>query len=156
MSYLYIALWINFLQNPDVKMGKIYGYEYLPSEQHFSFIHEKEIDMGATSVTGVSGPGSVAGNQKGSEHQSLGVEKLIGPKIVAAGHETLVGTTGVVEVPAPAGAVTDYMVFLQTDSATAAFVSVALAAVAGSDAWSFTVTAANNAEVDWCLVKKGL
>ncbi len=112
--------------------------------------------MGATSVTGVSGPGSVAGNQKGSEHQSLGVNKLIGPKIVAAGVETLSGTTGVIEVPAPTGAVSDYMVFLQTNSATAGYVSTALAAVANTDAWSFTVTAANNAVVNWCLVKKGV
>lgn len=112
--------------------------------------------MGATSVTGVSGPGSVAGNQKGSEHQSLGVEKLIGPKVVAAGHETLSGTTAVVELPAPTGAVADYMVVLQTDSAVPAYTSVALAAVAGSDSWSFTVTADTDAKVDWMVVKKGL
>ena len=47
--------------------------------------------MGATSVTGVSGIGTVAGSQKGSEHMSLGVEKLIGPRVVAAGH-VVVGT----------------------------------------------------------------
>lgn len=112
--------------------------------------------MGATSVTGVSGPGSVAGNQKGSEHMSLGVNKLIGPKVVACGLETLVGTTAVIEVPAPTGVVGDYGVFLQTDSATAAYVSIAMAAVTGSDAWGFTVTAASNAVVNWMLVKTGL
>ena len=40
--------------------------------------------MGATSVTGVSGVGTVAGSQKGSEHMSLSVKKLIGPIAVAA------------------------------------------------------------------------
>jgi hypothetical protein len=49
--------------------------------------------MGATSVTGVSGVGSAAkpgrGN-KGSEHMSLGVHRLIGPRVVAAGTVTLV------------------------------------------------------------------
>ena len=40
--------------------------------------------MAATSVTG-TGPGSADGFNKGSEHQTLGVDHLIGPRVVAAG-----------------------------------------------------------------------
>lgn len=111
--------------------------------------------MGATSVTGVSGPGTVAGNQKGSEHMSLSVKKLIGPHIVAAGTETLSGTTGTIEIPAVATSVSGYFVMLQTNSATAAYVSTDLAATASSD-WAFGVTAASGAVVNWVIVKSGL
>lgn len=112
--------------------------------------------MGATSVTGVSGPGSVAGNQKGSEHMSLGVSKLIGPKVAAAGKVTLSGTTGVVEFPALVGAVTDYVVMVSANSSTLAYVSSALA-VSGttSDQWTFTATGGSGAVVNWTVVKIG-
>lgn len=50
--------------------------------------------MGATSVTGVSGAGSVAGFSKGSGNQSLGVEKLVGPRVVAAGQATVGAGSG--------------------------------------------------------------
>lgn len=112
--------------------------------------------MGATSVTGVSGPGTVAGKQKGSEHMSLSVKKLIGAHIVAAGVQTLSGTTGVVEVPAQSDAIGGYMVLLTSSSATAPFVSVALAAVANTNTWTFTVTAGSGATVNWALVKTGV
>ena len=112
--------------------------------------------MGASSVTGISGPGSVAGNQKGSEHMSLGVHKLIGPRVVAAGAETLSGTTGTVEIPALAGAVTDYIVMLTGVSATEAYLSTGLAAVASTDTWNFTITGGSGEVVNWMVVKKGL
>lgn len=111
--------------------------------------------MGATSVTGVSGAGSVAGSQKGSSHMSMSVHKLIGPKVVAAGSETLSGTTGTIELPAQTGVVGDYIIMLQTNSATPAYVSTALAAT-DSDDWAFGVTAASGAVVWWTVVKKGL
>jgi hypothetical protein len=112
--------------------------------------------MGASSVTGISGPGSVAGNQKGSEHMSLGVHKLIGPRVVAAGAETLVGTTGTVEIPALAGAVTDYIIMLTGVSTTECYVSTGLAAVASTDTWNFIITGGSGEVVNWMIVKKGL
>lgn len=112
--------------------------------------------MGATSVTGVSGPGSVAGLQKGSEHMSLGVHKLIGPRVSAAGTETLSGTTGVVEFPALTGSPSDYIVILTSNGATAAYVSTALDDVADTDTWNFTITAGSGAVVSWAVVKIGL
>lgn len=112
--------------------------------------------MGASSVTGISGVGSVAGNQKGSEHMSLGVHKLIGPRVVAAGSETLVGTTGTVEVPTLPGAVSDYVVQLTGVSTTVPYVSSVLAAVADTDTWHFTITGGSGEAVYWTIVKKGL
>lgn len=111
--------------------------------------------MGATSVTGVSGAGSVAGNQKGSEHMSLGVSKLIGPKVVAAGNKTLTLTTGVVQFPAPVGAVSDYVVMVSANSSTLAYVSSALAEVSSTSDWTFTITGGSGALVNWCVIKKG-
>lgn len=111
--------------------------------------------MGATSVTGVSGQGSVEGLQKGTERMSLGVKKLIGPKVVAAGTETLSGTTGTVEIPELTGSVSDYVVVLTSGSATAAYVSTGLAAVADTDTWNFTITAGSGATVSWIVVKTG-
>lgn len=111
--------------------------------------------MGATSVTGVSGPGTVAGSQKGSEHMSLGVAKLIGPKVCAAGKVTLSGTTGVVQFPALVGVVGDYVVMLTANSNTLAYVSTAMAAVSDTDQWGFTVTGGNGAVVNWTVVKTG-
>ena len=112
--------------------------------------------MGASSVTGVSGQGSVSGSQKGSEHMSLSVHNLIGPHVFAAGKVTLSGTTGTVYVPAPtSGAVGDYQVMLSSTTSTLAYNSTALATVADSNEWSFGVTASNNAVVHWMLVKSG-
>ena len=112
--------------------------------------------MGATSVTGVSGPGSVAGIQKGSEHMSLGVNKLIGPKVVAAGLTTLATTTGVVQFPALAGVVGDYVVMVSALSNTHCYVSTGLAAVSSTGEWGFTITGGNAANVNWCVVKTGV
>jgi hypothetical protein len=112
--------------------------------------------MGASSVTGISGPGSVAGNQKGSEHMSLGVNKLIGPRVVAAGSQTLSGTTGTVEIPALTGVVGDYIVMLTGVSTTEAYISTNLAAVSSTDTWNFTITGGSGEVVNWMVVKKGL
>lgn len=111
--------------------------------------------MGATSVTGV-GPGSADGKNKGSEHMSLGVSKLIGPKVSAAGKVTLSGTTGVVEFPALVGSVSDYVVMVSANSSTLAYVSSALAvAGATADQWTFTATGGSGAVVNWAVIKIG-
>lgn len=112
--------------------------------------------MGATSVTGVSGAGSVAGSQKGSEHMSLSVHKLIGPRVSAAGVKTLTGTTGTVVIPALTGVVGDYVVMVSANAATLAYVSTAMAAVSETDDWSFVITGASGGTVNWMVVKTGL
>jgi hypothetical protein len=57
--------------------------------------------MGATSVTGV-GPGSALGLNKGNENMSIGVSRLIGPHLVAAGSLT-VGASNNVALPLSSG-----------------------------------------------------
>ena len=57
--------------------------------------------MGATSVTGV-GPGSALGYNKGGDNASLGVNKLLGPHLVAAGSLT-VGVTNNFALPLTSG-----------------------------------------------------
>jgi hypothetical protein len=109
--------------------------------------------MGATSVTGVSGPGSAAkqgGGNKGSEHMSLAVHHLIGPRVVMCGHATLdEDGTGTVYFPELVGTVDQYCVFLSSDEDTFPYWG-------GFTTTSFGVTASSGAEVCWQIVKCGL
>lgn len=105
--------------------------------------------MGATTVTG-KGPGSANGLNKGAADRTLGVSHLIGPRVVAAGVETLTSTTGTVEIPPQSGVYTDYIIMLQQrDSATCAYHGGMLST------WSFLITAASSAVVEWTVIKKG-
>src|SRR5581483_1955545 len=77
--------------------------------------------MAATSVTG-TGVGAAdaygAGN-KGSERMSLGVHRLIGPRVVSCGDLTLDGSGhGLVEFPSRPGGTDLYCPFLSSDHAT--------------------------------------
>jgi hypothetical protein len=115
--------------------------------------------MGATSVTGVSGPGSAAeqgAGNKGSEHMSLAVHHLIGPRVVMCGHATLnEDGTGTVYYPelvedANFGGVTEqYCVFLSSNEDTFPYWG-------SFTTTSFGVTASPGAEVCWQIVKCGL
>ncbi len=109
--------------------------------------------MGATSVTGVSGPGSAsaygAGN-KGSEHMALGVHRLIGPRVVGAGDVVLDGSGhGLVVYPSLPGGTSLYCPFLSTNNATAPYWG-------SFTVTSFAVTGGAGADVCWQIVKKGL
>lgn len=109
--------------------------------------------MGATSVTGVSGPGSAsaygAGN-KGSEHMALGVHRLIGPRVVGCG-DVVLNASGhaLVVFPSLPGGSSLYCPFLSSDNATFPYWG-------NFTVTSFNVTGGNNAEVCWEIVKKGL
>lgn len=73
--------------------------------------------MGAYSVTGVGQGSADKAGQRGSEHQFLGVEKLIGTRIVLAGTVTLsTGTASVVFPQALSGSASDYIVLTQGDA----------------------------------------
>ena len=67
--------------------------------------------MGATSVTGV-GQGDVSGASRGSEHMTLAVGNLLGPKIVRAGSVTLVAGAANVHFGTLGGSASDYFVML--------------------------------------------
>ena len=110
--------------------------------------------MGATSVTGVSGPGSAAAygaGNKGSEHMALGVHRLIGPRVVGCGDVDLDASGfGLVVFPALPGCSDLYCPFLSTeDSSTAPYWG-------NFTVTSFNVTGGNDAHVCWQIVKKGL
>lgn len=110
--------------------------------------------MGASSVTGVSGIG-YARNQKGSEHTSIGVNKLVGPRVMAAGSQVFDGTTTVVEVPGIGyGDVEDLVVVLTGNSSTRPYISIPLAAESGP--MNFQATGANSSTLNWMIVKTGL
>jgi len=103
--------------------------------------------MGATSVTGV-GPGDVSGNQKGSEHMTLGVTHLIGPHILYAGSVTCDSNTADVNHPLLDGALSDYAIFCfnYTDGSAVVLSSVTLN--------GFTVTCTGATDVvNWQIVQ---
>ena len=107
--------------------------------------------MGATSVTGVSGPGSVEGIQKGSERMSLGVNHLIGPRVVAAGSIALGGGgTVTVNFPTLAGVAADYVGIAIDTNATVAAVNVTALTTSSI---ALKGTAAH--VVNWMVVKAG-
>lgn len=106
--------------------------------------------MGATTTQG-TGPGSVP--VKKSDHLSLGVNRLVGPKIIYAGILVLEGESGVVYIPEQAGKVCDYCVFVSNSSSVHAFLSSPLTDVAARSQWRFGVTAGNNDIVNYIVVK---
>lgn len=67
--------------------------------------------MGASSVTGVGQGSALKKGMKGSEHMFLGIEKLIGTKVVYSGTATLSsGTYAVVFPQTLPGVAADYIV----------------------------------------------
>lgn len=111
--------------------------------------------MTASSVTG-RGLGSADGKNKGSEHMTLGVEKLLGPRIMAADEVTLDGSGDeVVVLPLFPGVVGDYTVSVTDTNATAAAACAgALAFTANST--TLTIKGPANSTVSYVIVKKGL
>ena len=117
--------------------------------------------MGATSVTGVSGVGSAErkGN-KGSERMTLGVDRLVGPRVVMAGVAT-VGQGGTVDVELPnlVGTVSQYSIQLTPNTGAATFSNFALTGTTNEDLTSsagFTITGTAGAVVYWSVLKNGI
>ncbi len=80
--------------------------------------------MGASSVTGVGQGSADKTGQKGSEHLFVGVEKLIGPRVVLAGSWTLAGTSDEIVFPQPLpGVAADYIVITQSNAGTHSWAS---------------------------------
>jgi len=118
--------------------------------------------MAASSVTGV-GQGSADGRNKGSDHMSLGVSKLIGPRVVAAGVVSLVDASSKSEVTvtleaALSGADTDYIVVATiapvTPTAAIAAGGVSVSAFDAS-AGTFVLTSADTFThpINWTVIK---
>lgn len=108
--------------------------------------------MGATSVTGVSGPGSVRGKQKGSPHDSLGVSRLIGPRVVSAGSATLDGAgTVTIDFPDIGGVAGDYIAIAVSNDPVANAVNVTALTTT-----SITLLGNANDPVSYAIIKVGL
>ena len=111
--------------------------------------------MTATTVTG-RGLGAADGQNKGSEHMTLGAGHLVGPRVVIAADGTLDGSGDlVVEYPSLDGTVGDYIAMAaDADAAAANAVGVELA----MDSTSTTVTLKGSASqvVNYSVVKKGM
>jgi len=123
--------------------------------------------MGATSVTGVSGSGSVQdaifpggwGQGKGSEHMSLGVNRLVGPRVVCAGTVALVGGTATVQLPD----LVDYQslslytyLAVATDTTAAAAVQAVLTFPSASGSYPepyLTLTGTGTHTIAWTVIK---
>jgi hypothetical protein len=84
---------------------------------------------------------------------SLGVKRLIGPHIVAAGTVTLSGTTATVEIPPQTNIEGKHYMVLLTANNGAVWSTTGV----NETAWTFNVTAAvSGAVVWWAVVLMGL
>lgn len=107
--------------------------------------------MAASSVTGV-GQGSADGRNKGSEHTSMSVTKLIGPRLVSCGQVVLGGgtpSTGAVTFTQSLSSATGYFATATVQGSSTGAVAVSAVSTTG-----FVVTGANgsSATVNWALV----
>ena len=111
--------------------------------------------MTASSVTG-RGLGSADGKNKGSEHMTLGVERLIGPRIMAADAVTLDGSgDATVVLPLFPGVVGDYTVSV-TDTTVAGATACAGSLAFSSTATTLTLKGTADQTASYVIVKKGL
>lgn len=109
--------------------------------------------MGASSVTGV-GHGSVEGKNQGSKHWTVGVGRLLGPKIMAADVVTLSSGAATVALPKLSGNATDYIVIATSANSSATAVSASLAF--GANDCTLTIAGTGSQVIQWAIVKKGL
>lgn len=110
--------------------------------------------MGASSVTGIGNGSALKGNMEMSK-VPLSITNLVGPKIAAAGKESMNESEIAVEFPAPSGNIREYAVFLQSSDAEGAHLSRDLGMVDGSN-WGFSIFSAKKSSVSWMVVKLGL
>lgn len=111
--------------------------------------------MGSTNTQGSSGAGSAYG-QKGPGNGRNYYVPQITPHVIAAGYETLSGTTKVVNFPKSLGKdKAEYAVILTSDSTTVTYVSARTNDTDGFFS-GFTITSGNNAHVSWIVVNIGL
>ena len=104
--------------------------------------------MGATSVTG-TGPGDVSGLNRGSEHMTLAVGNLLGPKVVAAGYHTLGSAEDVLNLGTLDGNLADYMVLVTDDGA----IGVAAAGGGVTSLSQVTLRGTSTHVLHWAIVQ---
>lgn len=107
--------------------------------------------MAATSVTG-TGNGSAESNNRGRKENHIGVERLLGPRVVAAGSKALTTGAATVVLPLLPGVVGDYIV-LVTD-ATAANACSGVLSFNTNDT-TITLAGTSSDTIQWAIVKVG-
>lgn len=131
---------------------------------YIRFLFLEGTKIPAHSVTGV-GPGSAdKAGQKGSEHLFVGVEKLIGTRVVMSGYVALSGGAATVILPQnlpgtwsnnftnTAAALSDYIIVVNAfNNSNATYVSAI--AVDGDDNQTFTITGNGSAVVFWSVIR---
>lgn len=114
--------------------------------------------MGASSVTG-KGIGHAV-SVKGSEHQTLGAEKLVGPRVVVADEVTLSDANpGVATVVLPLlnGVRGDYLVVAtDADSTAAGAVAAQLSLDSTNERTVVALTGPTSGLVAYAIIKKGI
>ncbi len=109
--------------------------------------------MAASSVTGV-GTGSADRKNKGSEHTTLGVEHLIGTRVVACGSVALVGGAATITFPQPlTGSKANYFVFVQQFNSTNAARTTTMTDNVDGNFASFVIAGTGTDTIFWQVVK---
>ena len=108
--------------------------------------------MGASSVTGV-GLGSAENLNRGRKDFHIGVERLLGPRVMCAAIKALSGGAGTVVLPKLPGVVADYVVLVSDASGTAAATSGTLTFNTNDTTVTLAGTGSNS--LHWAVVKVG-
>ena len=111
--------------------------------------------MAATSVTGI-GHGSAEATSRGPKERGfIGAEKILGPRIVAAGKVTLSSTPATVVLPAFEGVRADYIV-LATDVTVASATAVTANLVITSNATTLSFKGTGTNVINYTVIKVGM
>jgi hypothetical protein len=115
--------------------------------------------MAASSVTGISGPGSAENNgMKGPGNGRNQYVPLVSPHVISANTTTLTGGTSLITFPAPyLGDKSKYMVFAQAVGGSGTHVNVTQMNndEMGNFA-SFQLTGASGTVCNWLVVNRGV
>jgi hypothetical protein len=110
--------------------------------------------MGATSVTGV-GHGSADLTSRGPKERGfVGAEKVLGPRVMAAGTVTLVGGAYTLVLPVMPGVSADYVVMCQDDQAVPVVCGASL--VISANDTSVTFAGDTTATLHYSIIRVGL
>lgn len=109
--------------------------------------------MGATSVTGV-GQGSVEGLNMGSKHYTVGANRVLGPRVVAAGRVTLASGAASVVLPKLGGNASDYIVVITAQGSTAR--SQAATLTQNTNDTTLAIAGSGTDVVGWAIIRVGL
>jgi hypothetical protein len=112
--------------------------------------------MGASSVTGISGPGSAEGLNKGPGNGRNQYVPLVSPHVIAAGTVTLSSNTAVVELPKPAAQPASGYAILVTGSTAAAYITGSSNDATTGGLTNFTIHGGSTDSVSYAIVQAGV